>query len=220
MATLTTWGAANRVVTQDLASSFTREDVASTDSDVYVYGGRVAVAYYKYTRNRTKEYSYIGMDRATAYRCCAAMNALYCRPVWRWQFDDQTLEWKMRSASDLTNRDYECIVGGEAKIVHAEDDIWHVNIIVNESITIPWRKIVGTPATPEPAANLPYPWTGFEADPAIRTNAFRGRAATSAESNYGLLYDYDYDERTCGWGSNEDSAHSYFHSNNWPPNIH
>ena len=208
MGLFTTWSSTNRVIKDDLASSFTREDIASTDSDVFIYGGNIAAAYYKYTRTRTKVYSYIGMSHSVATRCCAAMHALYSRFVYRWEWDSTNRIWKMKSST--TNRDYEIVQGGTAALEHATGDIWHVNVMVNEQITIPYRQLINS--TPEPAATMPYPWRAFEENPSIRTDYFRGRAATSTEQQYGLLYDFDYDERSVGWGSDEDPYHTDFHT--------
>lgn len=205
-----TWSVANRVVKQNLATDFTRENIAATDSDVFIYGAAVPVAYYKYTRVRTKQYSYIGMTREAALRCCAAMNALYAREIYRWEFNNTTLTWNMQSAQTAANmRSMDIVQGGTATLENVAGCSWTVNINVNEQITIPYRKIAsGNNA--EPAANMPYPWRDFEENPSKLTDYFRGRAATTTETSYGLLQDFDYDERDIGWGSDEDLYHSHF----------
>lgn len=208
MALYTTWSETNRVIRNDLASTFTRENVSSEDSDVFIYGAPIAACYYKYTRMRTKQYSYIGMPKAVAVRCCAAMNALYSRPVFKWEWDADNYIFRMQTTP--SNRDYNSVQGGTAAMTWAGDDIWHVDVTVNEQITIPYRALTNNQQ--EPPDTWPYPWLGFENDPSMRTDAFRGRTATSAEVQQGLLYDYDYDERAVGWGSDEDPYHTLFHS--------
>ena len=209
MALLNTWSVANRVIRQNIASSFTRENIAATDSDVFVYGAAVPVAYYKYTRTRTKQYSYIGMTREAALRCAAAMNALYSRAVYRWVFDSQQKVWEMQSTPTMHDMDY--VRGGTATLEYIAGCSWAVNISVNESITIPYRTAwKGSPPTSGDADEMPYPWRDFETNPAKLTDYFRGRAATSTEQQYGLLQDFDYDERDVGWGSDEDLYHDHF----------
>ncbi len=50
------------------------------------YGLTTALYNWKITRRRTKEYKYVGMDRATAKACVAAKRAQYLRPFYTWTF--------------------------------------------------------------------------------------------------------------------------------------
>lgn len=214
MALLTTWSSRNRVISQDLYTTFTREAVAADDSDVFVYrSAGWGVAYYKYTRQRTKQYAYIGMSRATAIRCAAAMNALYSRKVWRHFFNNQQFYWHIAAAGDdipysFHGLTHDIVPSGTATPKHDGGDAWSVDISVNEEITIPYRPLVTN--NPPEHDELPEPWAAFEANPSARSMNFVGRQRNATEIALGL-YDFDYDEFSVGWGSDEDANHDHYH---------
>lgn len=79
MALLQTWGANNRVVTNDKVVTYSSSIITGTWVNV---NANVTTTYhqvYEYHRYCTKSYMYVGMDRATAQQCAAAMIQLYTR---------------------------------------------------------------------------------------------------------------------------------------------
>lgn len=72
MSLSTTWGAHNRVVDEELRTVFSRDTLVSEFSGHKNY-------YFKYLRQRTKSYKYVGLTKSAAIACAAALNDLYNR---------------------------------------------------------------------------------------------------------------------------------------------
>lgn len=173
MALHTTYGSFNRVVSEELSTTYTRETILKADSDV-------GAAYYKYTRTRTKQYKYIGMTRAAAVQCANNLNVKYARYICPYVWDNDGKRWEMDVA---TNDKLEIVQAGHAVPVNVAGDDWEVNVEVSEVITVPFRPISDTQTE-----RLPAPFSEFESNPNLRTNVFRGFTPT------GGAVDFDYDE--------------------------
>ena len=110
------WDRRNRVESQPLLTEFATEYV--TDE--------LPVAFYRYTRTRTKSYSYIGLDRATAIACANAMNEKYTRLYRRWEW--KSGDWRQVPGTDGVYR--EKVATAVPK--HDEGGMYSVDVQVNE----------------------------------------------------------------------------------------
>lgn len=81
--------------------------------------------YWRVTRHRTKEYMYVGMDRATAKLCVAAKRAQYTHVFFNWTFKDG--QWKRgdRYTACCANVSPQKLTGS----------MWNVKISVDETCT-------------------------------------------------------------------------------------
>lgn len=82
MALLNTWGADNRVVTNDKVVTYSTRLIYGSWSYVSPDAPNITVTInsaYEYHRYCSKSYMYVGMDRATAGACAQAMITKYTR---------------------------------------------------------------------------------------------------------------------------------------------
>jgi len=142
MSLLTTWTAANRVVSEALST------VYSTD----IVGGSANQPEYMLTRHRTKKYEYVGLTESAAVLCAAAMCNQYTRTFKDWSLTNGTPKfWK------LNGNTYQATV---ATIAATRDQgpMWRVEITVDE--TVKWYMNTTPPASYETFFNAKYPgWT-------------------------------------------------------------
>lgn len=91
MALLNTYGAANRVVTEDKVVTYSINRVQGEWT--YIISSNQWYTYYtvfEYHRYCTKTYSYVGMDLTTARNCAAAMVTKYTRNFENSDWDEDT----------------------------------------------------------------------------------------------------------------------------------
>ena len=86
-----------------------------------------SVPQYKYTRIRTKNYSYVGLDKETAKRCVTEKLDQYTRTFWNW-YQDYTGRWMQDKSTK--GRYQECVAGINAQ--KQGGSLWAVQIQVNE----------------------------------------------------------------------------------------
>ena len=84
----------------------------------------------KYTRYRTKTYSYIGMNKATAKSCVDAKNAQYTRTYYTW-YNKNGL-WVQDKT--FSGRYTELVAGVQAS--KRDGALWDVEIQVNETAIV------------------------------------------------------------------------------------
>lgn len=70
----------NKIETSLLTTQYLTERVG------YVGAGAFGQPIMKYTRIRTKSYSYVGMDKETARRCANEKLQKYTRRFWNWEY--------------------------------------------------------------------------------------------------------------------------------------
>ena len=126
MGYLTTWGNANKQTSEGLAIRYTCEPLELTSSP----DGSSTQSTYKVTRYATKNYSFVGMDRATAMQCAEAKVAQYTR--------GHTKVTSMTISGDgtstvvfVTYTVYECLCSVAA--AHGNGGLWNVALSVNET---------------------------------------------------------------------------------------
>ena len=110
----------NRVTSQGLVTVYqTLRDTTSQSAP-----------YYQYTRIRTKNYSYVGMDKATAARCVKAMLEKYTRRYRMWRFVNGY--WRQILTQDGLYTDL------VASVVPTKGvgSMWDVQVQVNETAII------------------------------------------------------------------------------------
>lgn len=86
--------------------------------------------FYQYTRVRTKNYSYVGMDRATADRCVKAMVDKYTRRYRMWRYYNGA--WRRILTQDGLYTDLVAAV----ELQKAEGSMWAVQVQVDETAVI------------------------------------------------------------------------------------
>ena len=167
MSLLTSWGEYNKVVNENLTTRYKREM-----ANIQGYN------YFKYTRTRTCNYSYIGMDKNTALSCAQYYNMLYNRTYYD-QIWDPIQRRFIYSDSLLKSIEHK-LQAGDAKPVKRDGDIWDVNINVNEVITQPYRWLTDFDE------HEPNVFSEFENNPDKRFGYFKGITTEK-------LTDFNYD---------------------------
>lgn len=117
---LTSYTDTNKVTSVGLRTIYqVTRDTVSQDKPFFVY-----------RRVRTKTYSYIGMDEATAKLCVAAKLSQYTRtyPTWEWK----NHRWQRVTGVEST---YTELVA-DVQPVHDEGALWRVDISVNEEAVV------------------------------------------------------------------------------------
>lgn len=199
MALRTTWGAWNRVISQDLNTTVNRELTRMT---VFDSGGIDAVVW-QYTRTRRKSYSYIGMTHDAAMRCVASLNALYTRKqrelILTKSSTAGTMSYMTRWIDLANEKDYiteRVFSGGVAVPTYESGDAWSVKVDVNEVLTFKYRNDnVYTTQTNYDRNEISVGWLDFENNPELR-NAYG--IGMYPDDDHG---DYNYDEAYVGYGS-------------------
>lgn len=93
--------------------------------------GRVGSTYQmKYTRIRTKNYSYVGLSKTTAKNCVNAKLAQYTRTYYYWS--NERGYWRMNRTFD--NQYKACVANVQAS--KQEGELYNVEIQVNEECVI------------------------------------------------------------------------------------
>ena len=82
---------------------------------------------WRITRRRTKQYKYVGMDRATAKACMAAKRAQYLRTFFTWTFSNG--RWVQNNTSGGQNKQSVATVTPQ----RLTGSMWNVNIHVDET---------------------------------------------------------------------------------------
>ena len=193
MALLTTWTKNNRIITQDLTTTYAR--ILMTD---------VEEEYWLYSRLRSKEYEYIGMTHDAAVACAKAMNALYNRRILK-------QEWHYGGSVPSPNNNWMFLTGlpppndkiynptnvyyqqatearccGSARVLYEDGHAWKVAVSVNEKLSYNYRPY----GSVDPGN--PMPWTAFEEDPTLAWFQFTGAIHNLNEN---------YDTGDVGYGS-------------------
>ena len=193
MALRTTWTKANRLITQDLTTNYSRILMTEVEEE-----------YWLYSRFRSKEYEYFGMTHAAALACAKAMNKLYNRRVLNqaWQYGGSVPStnnnWMFLTGlpapndkiysptSNYTQQATESVVCGNAVPIRESGDAWKVQVSVNESLSYKYRPF----GMVDPGN--PLPWTAFEEDPTLAWYQFTGAIHALNEN---------YDTGDVGYGS-------------------
>ena len=120
MGYLTTWGNANKQTSEGLAIRYTCEPLSLSDTS----------AYYKVTRYATKNYSFVGMDRATAMQCAEAKVAQYTRG--HTHVASKSVSGDGGSTTVYTTyTSYDCLCSVAAE--HVSGGMWRVTLSVAET---------------------------------------------------------------------------------------
>lgn len=128
MGLLTSWGAANRVIDQDLVKTYSRQRVFQDYTYVYGVAQLITIhSVWEYHRRATKSYRYVGMDRATAESCAAAMATKYTRTT-------KVSDWNGSGehAGTFSDIDGGAIPMAEIAVVHVAGCMYEVHVTVNE----------------------------------------------------------------------------------------
>lgn len=116
----TTWGNANKQTSEGLAIRYTCEPLSLSDSS----------SYYKVTRYATKNYSFVGMDRATAMQCAEAKAAQYTRG--HTHVASKSVSGDGVSTTIYTTyTSYDCLCS--VAVEHGSGGMWNVTISVSET---------------------------------------------------------------------------------------
>ena len=117
---LTYYDNRNKVESSLLQSQFLTENLGR-------YGSTYQM---KYTRIRTKNYSFVGLSRTTAQACVAAKLQQYTRTYYYWT--NERGYWKMNRTFD--NQYKACVANIQAS--KQEGELYNVEIQVNEECVI------------------------------------------------------------------------------------
>lgn len=143
MGLLTSWGAANRVIDQDLVKTYSRQRVYQDYTYVYGIAQLITIhSVWEYHRRATKSYRYVGMDRDTANSCAAAMVAKYTRTT-------KVSDWNGSGehAGTFSDIDGGAIPMAEVAVVHVAGCMYEVHVTVNEDDMRLRVEIVANPET-------------------------------------------------------------------------
>ena len=116
MGYLTTWGNANKQTSERLAIRYTCEPLSLSDDS----------SYYKVTRYATKNYSFVGMNYATASKCAAAKVAQYTRG-----HTHVASKFVSDGTTYTTYTSYDCHCSIAA--AHGSGGMWNVTLSVAET---------------------------------------------------------------------------------------
>lgn len=128
MGLLTSYGAANRVIDQDLSITYSRQRVYQDYTYVYGIAELITIhSVWEYHRRATKSYRYVGMDRDTANACAAAMVTKYTRAT-------KISDWNGSGehAGTFSDIDGGAIPMAEVAVVHVAGCMYEVHVTVNE----------------------------------------------------------------------------------------
>lgn len=128
MGLLTSYGAANRVIDQDLGITYSRQRVYQDYTYVYGIAELITIhSVWEYHRRATKSYRYVGMDRDTANACAAAMVTKYTRAT-------KVSDWNATGehAGTFSDIDGGAIPMAEVAVVHVAGCMYEVHVTVNE----------------------------------------------------------------------------------------
>lgn len=166
MALWNTYGTHNRSVEEGLSTTWRSEKVQ--ELELMEPGRYSRKSFWKYTRFRSKKFTYHGMTRSVAEACAEDLNRLFNRrlvpQVWNPTAVGPTKgeigQWK--SPTNPTQYDYGYKSCGRAVPSLASGDDWKVEVVVDEeleyrheAVTVPYAGT--TPDTPR--------WLAFEMDP-------------------------------------------------------
>lgn len=167
MSLLNSWGSFNKVVNENLTTRYKRE-LKTIDG----------YKYFAYTRTRTMNYSYVGMDEQTALSCAQYYNKLYNRTYYdiKWNGEQHIFEY----SDTYYGSEQHKLQAGDAKPVKKSGGMWDVNINVNEVITQPFR------SSTDPTDHEPNVFTEFENNPDKMFGYFKGLVTQ-------MTSDFDYD---------------------------
>ena len=143
MGLLTSWGAANRVIDQDLVKTYSRQRVYQDYTYVYGVAQLITIhSVWEYHRRATKSYRYVGMDRDTANECAEAMVTKYTRTT-------KVSDWNATGehAGTFSDIDGGAIPMAEVAVVHVAGCMYEVHITVNEDDMRLRVEIVANPET-------------------------------------------------------------------------
>ena len=143
MGLLTSWGAANRVIDQDLGITYSRQRVYQDYTYVYGVAELITIhSVWEYHRRATKSYRYVGMDRDTANACAAAMVTKYTRTT-------KVSDWNGSGehAGTFSDIDGGAIPMAEIAVVHVAGCMYEVHVTVNEDDVRLSVAIVANPET-------------------------------------------------------------------------
>lgn len=194
MSLLSTWGKHNRVVSQQLHTTYERELLKNA----------AGAWYWRYTRTRTKKYDYVGLTEAAAAICAKSMNILYNRRALeqKWldngslassfyYFDNGIIgqgEHPYNPTPNWVNNVTKGIVCGQGVAMHEAGCAWMVGVDVSETLSFNYRPLNYAADQQLP----PPPWNDFENDPTGAYNQFLGIVSTLSEN---------YDTADIGYGS-------------------
>lgn len=82
---------------------------------------------WKITRRRTKDYTYVGMDAATAKACMNAKRAMYLRTFYTWRF----VNGRWMKNTDPASMYKQCAARVDTQ--HLAGSMWNVRIQVDET---------------------------------------------------------------------------------------
>lgn len=143
MGLLTSYGAANRVIDQDLGITYSRQRVFQDYTYVYGIAELITIhSVWEYHRRATKSYRYVGMDRDTANACAAAMVTKYTRAT-------KISDWNATGehAGTFSDIDGGAIPMAEVAVVHVAGCMYEVHVTVNEDDVRLRVEIVANPET-------------------------------------------------------------------------
>jgi len=134
---LNTWGNMNKVISQPLQTTWKREHLVTTLPSV-----TGNIDYWHYTRIRTMQYRYVGMDMQTAIRCAKAINAMYNRLHYKQVVSTSGWSWNVAESGKIWTQ---C---GNASIRYEAGSAYAVDVQLAEELTY--------------NIELARPWTAFE----------------------------------------------------------
>lgn len=147
-----------------------RRFVKASEGSIYD-GSAFARDYIAYTRTRTKRYHYIGLTEAAAIESAKTIRKGYRRMCYKWKKFDANRAWKRPTVTYNADESIAFHVNGAIVTpTPREGRMWEVHVQVNESITIPYRKIHDNAVYPV----SPETWFELEEDPDLATSAFYG----------------------------------------------
>lgn len=131
MGLLTSWSSLNRVISQDKTVRYSRRKVYGEWSYLSAVSVITTLDHaYEYHRICTKQYRYVGMDRATAGACAAAMISKYTRSTKESQWNGSGV-----AAGTFTDESAGVIPMADVAIIHEEGCMYSVQVSVNEDDT-------------------------------------------------------------------------------------
>lgn len=128
MGLLTTYGAGNRVIEQDLTVTYNK--ILTHQDYTYIYGVAQEITIHsewEYHRYASKQYKYVGMTLAAAQTCAAAMITKYTRST-------KYSEWNStgEAAGTFTTANGGDQLMAQISIVHGDGCMYSVQINVTE----------------------------------------------------------------------------------------
>lgn len=209
MALLTTWGKKNRVINEELTTTYkrTKKEYPQGEASQRIF-------YWEYERTRTKKYEYIGLTHGAAIACANAMNILYSRRTLEqrlWMNGGNvpipgSSEWwfyasdrfnpgglsrdPVNAYEDYLATDVKC---GVAVPEYVSGDAWKVIVDVNEILTYKYYVLGGD--------HPPEPWAAFENNPNATYYEFTGARDNQLSTLVNRNVNENYDTGDVGYGS-------------------